>query len=271
MNRATDLSFEHDGVHLGGLDFGGPGDRVLLLHGLAGYAGEWRMTAEWLAETRRVIALDGRGHGSSERNPSDVSIAAHAADAAFAIEHFELGPVVAVGQSLGGLTAMTLAASRPDLVSAMVIVDADPQAGADHVVGEVDGWLRRWPVPFDSVLAAARYFGGSPESAAAWANGLERREDGGWWPRFDFEVMMRTLTEALSRSYWSEWDRIQCPVLVLRAGNGDVTRETADEMIERLATAHLIEVEDAGHDIHLDSPDRWRAMLTGFLDGLDRG
>lgn len=270
MKRATDLSFDRDGVHLGGLSFAGDGTPVLLLHGLAGYAGEWRMTAEWLAGTRRVVALDARGHGSSERYPSDVSIVAHAADAAYAIDRLELGPVVVVGQSLGGLTAITLAATRPDLVRAMVVVDADPQAGSDHVADEVEEWLRRWPVPFESLLAAARHFGGSPESAATWANGLERRE-GGWWPRFDFGVMGKTLREALSHSYWSEWERIECPVLILRPGRGEVSREIGDEMTRRLATARMMEIADAGHDIHLDRPDNWRSVLSGFLDGIEGG
>ena len=90
-----------------------------------------------------------------------------------------------------------------------------PPARTDRRRG--GGVLRRWPVPFASVLAAAQYFGGSPGSAAAWANGLERREDG-WWPRFDFDVMTRTLSEALGRDYWAEWEQIRCPVLVLRAG-----------------------------------------------------
>ena len=143
--------------------------------------------------TRRVVALDGRGTAAASASPDDVSIAAHAADAAFAIEELDLAPAIVVGQSLGGLTAISLAAEHPELVKAMAIVDADPQAGAENVVSDVDEWLRRWPVPFESVLAAARYFGGSPGSAATWANGLERREDG-WWPRFDFEVMGRTLT-----------------------------------------------------------------------------
>src|SRR5205085_5324446 len=141
----------------------------------------------------------------SERHPEDVSIAAHAADAAFVIEQLELGEVVAIGQSLGALTAITLAATRPELVKAMVVVDADPAAGSACTVADVEASLRRWPVPFDSVLDAAKYFGGSPGSAAAWANGLERRDDG-WWPRFDFDVMTRTLQEALGRDYWSEWE-----------------------------------------------------------------
>jgi pimeloyl-ACP methyl ester carboxylesterase len=263
------FALNRDGVTLAGLDFDGDGTPVLFLHGLAGYAGEWRTTADWLAGDRRVVALDGRGHGRSERFPDDVSIEAHAADAAYAIEQLELERVIVVGQSLGGLTAIVLAATRPDLVQAVVVVDADPAVGEDHTVDEVEASLRRWPVPFASVLEAARYFGGSPGSAAAWANGLERREDG-WWPRFDFDVMKRTLGDALARSYWTEWERISSPVLVVRAGNGDVPATTAQAMTQRLASSRLIEVPGAGHDLHLDRPEEWRAVLTGFLEAVDR-
>jgi pimeloyl-ACP methyl ester carboxylesterase len=240
---------------------------VLFLHGLAGYAGEWLPTTTWLTPRHRAVALDARGHGDSERRPDDVSIDAHAADAAFAIERLALDPIVVVGQSLGGLTAISLAANWPQLVSALVIVDADPDPGGDHTVRDLDDALRRWPVPFASLLEAAQYFGGSPGSAAAWANGLERRDDG-WWPRFDFDVMTRTLSEALARSYWDEWERIQCPVLIVRGAKGDVAQKTAAEMTQRLATAQMLEIAGAGHDVHLDRPKQWRAVLSGFLEAI---
>jgi pimeloyl-ACP methyl ester carboxylesterase len=111
----SELLLERDGVHLAGLDFGGDGPPVLLLHGLAGYAGEWSETASWLTGRCRVIALDARGHGSSERFPADVSRSAHVADAVFAVQALGLDPVVVMGQSLGGLTALLFAAERPDL------------------------------------------------------------------------------------------------------------------------------------------------------------
>src|SRR4051794_3419557 len=126
---ASEFVFERAGVRLAGLDFGGEGPPVLLLHGLAGYAGEWAETAGWLTERCRVVALDARGHGRSERFPADVSRAAHVADAAFAIERLALAPVVAVGQSLGGQTALLLAAERPDLVRGLVVADASPHGG----------------------------------------------------------------------------------------------------------------------------------------------
>ncbi|MGH2969162.1 MAG: alpha/beta fold hydrolase, partial [Solirubrobacteraceae bacterium] len=109
---ASGFVLERDGVRLAGLDFGGAGPPVLLLHGLAGYAGEWAETAGWLTERSRVVALDGRGHGGSERLPADVSRAAHAADVHFVIECLGLDATVVVGQSLGAQVAMLVAAER---------------------------------------------------------------------------------------------------------------------------------------------------------------
>ena len=92
-------------ARLEALDFGGEGPSVLLLHGLAGTAREWEETAAWLSETHRVVALDQRGHGRSERRPADVSREAFVADAVAAIEELALAPAVLIGQSLGGHTA----------------------------------------------------------------------------------------------------------------------------------------------------------------------
>jgi len=89
----------------------------------------------------------------------DVSPDAHVADAAFAVERLRLDPVALVGQSLGGRTALLIAAERPELVRGLVVADASPHGGDDADVVEVDlaaleQSLRRWPVPFASRDAA---------------------------------------------------------------------------------------------------------------------
>jgi pimeloyl-ACP methyl ester carboxylesterase len=264
---------ERDGVRLAGLDFGGDGPPVLLLHGLAGYAGEWADTARWLTERCRVVALDARGHGRSERFPADVSRAALVADAAFAVESLRLGPVVVVGQSLGGLAALLLAAERPDLVHGLVVADASPAGGGDPkateaIVTELADSLRRWPVPFASRETAVEFFGGPSLVAEAWADGLEHLH-GGWWPRFDVEVMVRTLRAAVSQPYWDAWERISCPALVVRAGNGIIPAADAHAMADRGRHATLVELVGAKHDLHLDRPAEWRKAVSEFLDRLD--
>jgi pimeloyl-ACP methyl ester carboxylesterase len=258
------LLLDRDGVRLTGVDFGGHGRPVLLLHGLAGHAREWAETASWLAESCRVLAFDARGHGGSERLPADVSLAAHVADVVHAVERLRLDPVTLVGQSLGGLTALLVAAERPDLVAGLIVADASPAAGDEASVAEVGDALSRWPVPFASREAAIEFFGGPSVSADAWADGLERR-DGGWWPSFDVDVMIRTLSQAAARSYWGEWERVSCPTLVVRAGNGIVTAADARAMVDRLPHARLVELPGAGHDLHLDRPAEWRSALTEFL------
>jgi pimeloyl-ACP methyl ester carboxylesterase len=260
------------GVRLAAVDFGGEGRPVLLLHGLAGHAREWSDTARWLTERCRVVAFDARGHGASERFPMDVSRAAHVADAAFAAEQLGLGPAVVIGQSLGGQTAMLLAAERPDLVLGLVIADASPAGGGaapgiEAAVADVSNSLRRWPVPFRSQEAAVEFFGGTSLSAEAWADGLEHR-GGGWWPRFDVEVMEQTLREAASGSYWEAWEQITCPTLVVRAGKGVLSTADAREMAARGRHVKLIELAHAEHDLHLDRPADWRDAVSEFLNSL---
>jgi pimeloyl-ACP methyl ester carboxylesterase len=269
------MLLERDGIRLAGLDFGGEGPAALLLHGLAGYAGEWVATARWLNGRCRVVALDARGHGGSSRRPADVSRAAHVGDASFAIESLGLAPAIVVGQSLGGQAALLLAAERPDLVRGLVLADAGPagtgdERAVDANVADLARSLGRWPVPFVSHEAAVDFFGGPSPSAEAWAGGLERR-DGGWWPRFDAGVMAQTLRDASRRSYWEEWERIRCPVLVVRAGRGQLSGADARAMVERGQRVNLVELADAGHDLHLDSPEGWRAAVSRFLDALGAG
>ncbi|MGH3430756.1 MAG: alpha/beta fold hydrolase [Mycobacteriales bacterium] len=263
-----------DGVRLACRDLGGDGPSVVLLHGLAGHADEWAHTASWLTGRCRAVALDARGHGRSERLPADVTRDSLVADAVFVIERLGLQPVVVVGQSVGGLTALSLAARRPELVRGLVLVDASPAGGGEDVddaVNATAGALREWPVPFRSRQGAQAFFAerfGAGLAAEAWTNGLEHREDG-WRPRFDVAVMAQTLRQAISSPSWEEWERIACPTLVVRAGNGVVESEIATEMIERLPGARLVELHDAAHDLHLDRPAEWRKTLSGFLDSLD--
>lgn len=123
------LALEREGVRLALLDFGGSGKPALLLHGLAGHSAEWSATASWLRRGRRVLALDIRGHGHSEREPQEVGPETLVADVAFAIERLELGPALLIGQSLGGHLALRVASDHPELVETLVVVEAGP-AGA---------------------------------------------------------------------------------------------------------------------------------------------
>lgn len=220
-----------DGVRLACLDRSGPQPPVLFLHGLAGHAGEWDASAAALDGTHRVLALDQRGHGRSERRPAQVTRSAYVADVAAVVGALRAAPVVLVGHSLGGHTAMLTAARYPRLVRALVVVDAWP--GGDRAdprrIGE---WLANWPVPFPSYADAVRFFGGG-DRGRAWADGLTEEVDG-WRPRFVPELMVESVREASTTPFWADWSAVRCPTLLVRAGRGVVGADQAQRMLDRL-------------------------------------
>lgn len=250
-------------ARLEALDFGGEGPSVLLLHGLAGTAAEWEESAAWLSETHRVVALDQRGHGRSERQPDDVSREAFVEDAVAAIYELALSPAVLVGQSLGGHTTFLVAANRPDLVRGLVIAEASPAEAKPGEPDEIRKLLSAWPA-FPTREAAQEFFGDTP-AGRAWARNLDETEDG-LVPAFEVDVMVEAIAAAAD-ARWSDWRQIQAPTMIVRGERGDLSEEEAAEMARALPTATLVTLP-GGHDVHLDEPEAWRAAVEGFLAGL---
>ena len=198
--------------------------------------------------------------------PDDVSPAAAVSDVVVPIERLQLAPVVLIGQSLGGLTALLVAARCPELVRALVLVDAGPGGEShdgDDWVEHVAARLRRWPVPFASREEAATFFGGSSVAAEAWADGLEDRDDG-LWPRFEVDVLVSMLRAASERSYVADWERVRCPTLIVRPSLGLLSPDEVGAMVAALPRAEVAEINDAEHDVHLDRPDALQATLRCF-------
>jgi pimeloyl-ACP methyl ester carboxylesterase len=258
---------ERDGVRLACQTLGG-GSPVILLHGLAGHAAEWSQTARWLSEHHHVVAFDARGHGGSERVPPDVSRSAHIADAAYVIEQMGLEPCAVIGQSIGGVTALLLAAAHPALVQSLIVAEAAPVTPDETGIKQVEQSLSRWPVPFPTRAAAVEFFGGPSIPADAWADGLRERQ-GGWWPQFDIQVMLRTLREAPPATYWQEWAGIRCPTLIVRGQKGALSASDARRMLDTLPGSRAIEIAEAGHDVHLEQSIQWQHAIEEFLGSLE--
>jgi pimeloyl-ACP methyl ester carboxylesterase len=94
---------------------------VLAIHGITSSSRTWPFVSDALDNP--VFAPDLRGRGRSNRLPGPGGIARHAADCAAVLNATGRVPVVVVGHSMGGFVATVLAATRPDLVRALVLVD----------------------------------------------------------------------------------------------------------------------------------------------------
>jgi pimeloyl-ACP methyl ester carboxylesterase len=208
-----------------------PRQQILLLHGLAGHVGEWDdLTPRLLADGHRVVSYDARGHGESTRRPENVTRAACVEDAATLIEELSLAPVTLVGQSLGGHTAMLLASARPDLVRSLTLIEAGPAGRDPDLPSVIATWLADW----------------HPEDRA---------------------VMVGSIAELATNDYWREWSGIRCPTLLIQGQDGTMrATEPADMLASRPTATHHTLIPGAGHDVHLDQPERLYEAIAAFLD-----
>ncbi len=98
---------------------------VLLVHGLGGCWQAWQFQEPALQQAGfRTISVDLRGHGRSSKPHAPNTVALMSQDLAELIGALGLGPVYLVGHSLGGMVSFNLAATRPDLVARLAIINS---------------------------------------------------------------------------------------------------------------------------------------------------
>lgn len=97
----------------------------------------WDEVAARLAGDFRIVLYDKRGHGLSEAPPAPYTIDDHVGDLAALLDHLGIARAAVVGLSVGGLIAQGLAAARPDLVAALVLIGTAPK------LGTVETWNAR--------------------------------------------------------------------------------------------------------------------------------
>lgn len=250
----------------------GTGDHpVVLLHGLAGTAQEWSPTLRALADNHRVVALEQRGHGHSTRMPQDVTRAAYVADVVALIERLGGGPVTLVGQSMGGHTAMLVAAENPQLVRQLVMVETGVGGGGHAATAPVEQWLRSWPARFPDRDAFIDFFvgtgKGTPAAGEAWADGLQF-DAGGLVPCWDADVLVEALRAVHVLPRWRAWESVTVPTHLVVAEHSDIPSGQVERM-RRGAHVECTTIAGAGHDIHLDQPQAWLQTMRGVLDASE--
>jgi pimeloyl-ACP methyl ester carboxylesterase len=236
------------------LDFGGQGEPLLALHGHFNEASAFAPLAAALAPRWRVIALDQRGHGESER-PTGYERDEYVADLLAFHRHLGIGAVPVLGHSLGGVNAYQFAARHPDRVSRLVVEDIGAVVDCDL------GFARGLPRTAPSREALAAALG----RVAPYLECSFRQADQGWAYSFDIDDAI-TSEQALDGDHWADWLAVTCPTLLFHGVHSDeLDAEHAWDMIARRgSSARLVELE-AGHVVHHDAPERFAAEIAAFL------
>ncbi|WP_408002893.1 alpha/beta hydrolase [Pseudomonas meliae] len=169
--------FEHDDCSLHYEEYG-LGEPVLLLHGLGSSCQDWEYQIPALASQYRVIVMDMRGHGRSDKPYGRYSIQAMSNDVEALIEHLRLGPVHLIGLSMGGMIGFQLAVDQPHLLKSLRIVNSAPQVKV-RSAGDLWQLARRWTlsriVSMHRQAVVSKAGAGRPAAQDGRALGQERQ------------------------------------------------------------------------------------------------
>ena len=260
-----------DGRSLSAIVWGERQPELVLLHGGAQNAHTWDTVA--LALARPLVAIDLPGHGrSSWRQDGRYQPASMADDVGVAIRSLAPRAHAVVGMSLGGLTAIALAARQPDLVRRLVLVDVTPGVNAEKSAAIVAFVAGPPTFPsFESLLE--RTVEHNPtRSRSSLRRGLLHNavelEDGTWgWRHHVGRGGAHGPEPADFSALWEDLSSLTMPLLLVRGRLSPVVDDAdVDELQRRQPGARVEVVDGAGHSIQGDRPVELATVLEQFVE-----
>ena len=268
------FEIEGAGVSLHCLDYGGTGaPPILFIHGGAAHAHWWDFVGQRLTDSYAAFSLDLRGHGDSDRAPDgDYSVEAHVADLGAFLRGWGWGKPVLVPHSGGCFAALPYAASHPETVAGMVIVEPRihwPPELLERATQRNSRPHRRFAT-LEEACASYRFifptFGATPEQLAHVARHSFRQEpDGAWVNKTERESM----SGILHVSVMEYAARLSVPTLVLRGEHSvHLNSEDAGKLTALAKAGPAVTISNAQHNVMLDNANEVAQALRNFLQRL---
>lgn len=252
------------------LRFGTAPARVVFLHGGAQNAHTWDTVALGLGEPALAVDLPGHGH-SAWRDDGDYSPQRNAAALEPVLRELAPDAELVVGMSLGGLTAIRLAATAADLVRRLAIVDVTPSAlqrhsqlsTADRGTVALAQGKRTFP-DFDSMFDVVKMAapGRDPESLRrGLIHNTRQLPDGSWTWRYDTIRSVGDFSEL-----WTDVGTITVPTTLIRGADSPfVTDDDVAEYTRRSPGLTVHVVAGSGHSVQGDQPRALVELLHAAL------
>jgi hypothetical protein len=271
-----------EGRAVSALAWGTATPQVVFIHGGAQNAHTWDTTV--MALGLPAVAIDLPGHGHSDWRADGVySPRLMADDVAVTVAALAPDAAVVVGMSLGGLTAMELAAHHPALVRRLVMVDITPgvnRAKTKAVIDFVDG-PQTFP-SFEALLERTTQFNPT-RSESSLRRGIlhnaRQLDDGSWQWRYDRGSHVRSNDDAAAAAngteaeadvtaqalspLWDDFASITCPITLVRGSLSPVVDD--DDVAEarrRQPEVRVELVDGAGHSVQGDRPLELAAIIA---------
>lgn len=257
---------------------------VIAIHGLTRNSADFDTIAPLIAQSgRRVLAVDIRGRGQSDRAPDPMTYQpqVYAQDILALLRDLGIERAVFLGTSMGGLITMGLAAIRSKVIAAAIINDVGPEV-AQEGLARIAAYAGQ-PVEINNWADAAAYVRklnavALPHYSDADWEAFARRTfrigtEGTPVPDYDPDIMAPIRAagaKALVPNLWPFFTRLAKgrPTLLVRGETSDLlSPEIAARMRKRAPKMDFVEVPGIGHAPMLDEPEA-KAAIFPFLSEL---
>lgn len=252
-------------------DYSGAGRPVVLVHGWGMSCRTWDYTLPALREAgHRVVSLDHRGCGRSDKDFDDVSIAAIAADVVALCDECGLESPAIVGWSLGAAVSVEVAEALGDRAAGLALIGTPSPRYLQAADWEIGGT----PEAMQETAAALR------TNRAGFLHdltiGVFKEDPGAAVIEWMWSIFMETSPNAdLTLIALGELDhRETMPTLELPAllcvGAADVVVDprTSAKAAELLPNGRIVEFAESGHAPFIEEQEKFERELLGFLGGL---
>jgi pimeloyl-ACP methyl ester carboxylesterase len=271
MLKPTMIKAKGDGVKIQLVVWEGKGKEILCIHGITANSRFWDCLASALAPHHRVIAMDLRGRGLSEKPPTGYSIKHHCKDIAALMDDQGLERPVVMGHSLGAFISLVFAAQYPERVDRLILVDGGGKLSEDQmakVFAGIKPSLDRLGKIFPSFETYLSLMKQAPY-LRPWNLYMEtyfryeiEEVQGGIRSRVHpnhIEEEAKNLKEVDSREFYK---KVKSPTLILRATKGMLAEDdlllpedVVEQMVREMPNAKRVDVEGANHYSILFQPN----------------
>jgi pimeloyl-ACP methyl ester carboxylesterase len=244
--------------------------RIVFLHGGAQNAHTWDTVIVGLGEP--ALAIDLPGHGRSAwRDDGDYTPQQNARAIEPLIRAHAPQADLIVGMSLGGLTAINLAAHHPDLVKNLVLIDVTPSAyqrftqmtdaqRGTTALTQGPGVFPDFASILEATVATAPHRDRKSLRRGVFHN-AKRLPGGSWAWRYDSLRKMSNFADL-----WADVSKLTMPVTLIRGGASVfVTEDDIAEFARRCPALKTEVVEDSGHSVQSDAPRQLSDILRALL------
>jgi pimeloyl-ACP methyl ester carboxylesterase len=283
MNEPVMITGMGDGIKIRLAEWAGRGRAILCIHGITANCRCWDVMASALAPGYRILAMDLRGRGRSDRPASGYSIEHHCRDIAALLDGLGLKRPVIMGHSLGAFISLAFAAHYPERVDRIILVDGGGDLSKeqmDKVFSGIKPALDRLGKVFPSADAYVDTMKQAPY-IQPWSTALEtyyRYEimevEGGVSTNIDPLHIAEEAENVRKMAAATFYKKISCKVLILRSTEGLLAPDdillpelVVERMIREIRHARCVNIKGTNHYgiIFRPNAERERA-IKGFLE-----